>query len=101
MAKAKDLKLDKNNGDFVWTTDGDLLVGDSDQDHVQSIIESYVGHWKEFPLVGVGIERYIKSPSKRLIDLQREIKIQMQGDGYRVGQILLNNGNFLIDADRI
>lgn len=98
MTKAKDIKF--NLDDDIAYLDGDFLVSESDQDHVVSILESYVGHWKEFPLLGVGVERYNKS-SGRLIDLKREIKIHMQSDGYRVGQIIISEGKYYIDAERI
>lgn len=54
--------------DFQLDADGDLniaggdfTVGPSDVQHVEDIIESFAGMWKQNPLLGVGIKQFLNS----------------------------------------
>jgi len=85
MAKAHDIRLD-DNGDLFIDSGGDFEISESDTRHVDDIIDSYIGHWKEFPTVGVGIKRK-QSQSGSIQRVSREIKIQLIADGYRVDGI--------------
>ena len=76
--------------DFLLDADGDLLIqngdfviGLSDEDHMQDLIESFVGWWKEYPAVGVGIKQYQASAGQEQV-IERNIKLQLQGDGYDI-----------------
>lgn len=63
--------------------DGDFVIDESDMQHIEDIIINNVGTYKEFPLVGIGIDRYINA-SINPQALEREVKIQLQADGYEV-----------------
>lgn len=82
---------------------GDFKVADSDMQHIELICITDLGHWKEYPLLGVGIEKYISS-SGQMDALKRSINIQLASDGYKVSQILINGTNesfeYSIDATR-
>jgi hypothetical protein len=76
--------------DFLLDADGDLLIQDgdfvislSDEDHMQDLIESFVGWWKEFPAVGVGIKQFQASAGQEQV-IERNIKLQLQSDGYDI-----------------
>ena len=76
--------------DFAENTDGDMLifggdfvVSDSDQMHIQDTIIASAGWWKQYPQDGVGIDDYVKSNGQEQV-LAREIKLQLQNDGYTV-----------------
>jgi hypothetical protein len=98
MAKARDIKLEDND---LVIQNGDFVITDSDAQHVEDIIQAYVGHYKEFPLVGVGIDLYINSSGTQL-ELERLIRLQLEGDGYSVNNIIVeNDGKITIDAERI
>ncbi|RYD57295.1 MAG: hypothetical protein EOP56_08270 [Sphingobacteriales bacterium] len=69
-------------GDLLFSN-GDLASGDSDARHIRDTIYAYPGWWKEFPADGVGIQGYLNSGGRQQ-QLVREIKIQLQSDGYQV-----------------
>lgn len=64
-------------------TNGDLAVEDSGQQHVEMLLISNKGDWKNSPLTGVGITSYMnapESPSQRR-RLDKEIRLQLRFDG--------------------
>lgn len=85
MAKAKDIQLNEQNDLFIDST-GDFKIAESDTRHVDDIIDSYIGHWREFPSVGVGIKRK-QSQAGSLQVVSREIRVQLVSDGYSVKKI--------------
>ncbi|OXA83668.1 hypothetical protein [Flavobacterium columnare] len=76
----KDFVLDKDN-DLMFAN-GDFFVANSDQQHLELILNSQQGEWKENPDLGVNL---IKSQSG-LIDrfLKRNIKVQLEADGFDI-----------------
>jgi hypothetical protein len=98
MAEFKDIKLKDGDLDFF---NGDFSIGASDQQHVEDIIRAYVGHYKEFPTLGVGIDLYINASGSQL-EIQRSIKLQLESDGFKVNNVVVDQeGKILIDAERI
>ena len=97
--------------DFLLDADGDLLIqngdfiiGLSDEDHMQDLIESFVGWWKEYPAVGVGIKQYQASAGQEQV-IERNIKLQLQGDGYDIAIVRVTSTsdskfNIQIDGTR-
>lgn len=59
--------------------DDDLLSGDSDNQVIERILLSSPGHWKEFPLVGIGIWKYLQGTQSPQV-LQRNIQVQLKND---------------------
>jgi hypothetical protein len=98
MSKAQDIRLTEGDDLFV-TTDGDFDITESDTQHVDTIIDSWVGHWKEFPTVGVGIKRKL-AQSGNIQKVSREIKIQLTADGYNVKGIQIVNGEVYVTGKR-
>ena len=71
--------------DILYTSDlvikdGDFAIGLSDEQHIAHIIEAMPGHYKQYPLVGVGARLYINSPLDGVF--RRAVKVQLAGDGY-------------------
>ena len=98
MANARDIKLVDNDLEFQA---GDFVITDSDQQHIEDIVEAFQGSYKEFPLLGVGIRQYIGSAGAQ-DELQSLIQLQLESDGYTVNNIVLGDqGNIYIDAERI
>ena len=98
MAEFKDIKLIENDLDFL---DGDFAIGASDEQHVEDIIRAYVGHYKEYPTLGVGIDLYVNSSGSQL-ELQRNIKFQLESDGFTVNNVIVDQeGKVYLDAERI
>lgn len=99
MAKAYGILVD-DTCDLI-IENGDLKIGESDQQHVQFIFKARYGQFRQFPLVGVGIESYIKG-SINAQALKREIKVQLEADNYRVNEIsvgLDSSGELEISVD--
>jgi len=88
--------------DFKYETDlvidlGDFVLADSDQQNVQDIINAYKGNYKEFPLIGVGIDTYRNStpdPS----ELQSIVKKQLEADGFTVNSVTIIEKQIYVDA---
>ena len=81
------------NNDFVFKNtvviDGvetDLILGDSDAQHIEDTINANAGWWKENYTDGVGIQKYLKS--KNAPELSRSIKIELKKDGYDASPII-------------
>lgn len=93
-----DILLD-DDGDIAVSADGDFKVGESDDQHIELLINTYPGNWKEFPTAGVGIRDYILSAGKTNI-LKRSINVQLAADGYRnINVALKSNPNGHYDYD--
>lgn len=76
----KDILLNEDNSPQI--VNGDFVVGESDEQHVQHIIQAQKGDYKEFPSLGVDPIRYLKGGPRASADLQREITVQLEADGY-------------------
>lgn len=91
----KDLTLDTETGDLVFTN-GDLAIGDSDEQNAQLILDAEKGEYKEYPQVGVGLRKYLKSTGRER-EMRREIAVQLELDGYANASIETDNGTIKID----
>ena len=74
--------LEITNGDFI-------IDSDSSQQETDLIINTNLGNWFQFPLVGVGIINYLASPVNALT-LSNNIKKQLVNDGFIVDDISVN-----------
>lgn len=97
---AQDFLLDENYDLLI--TGGDFVIGASDNQHIQDIIQSYIGWWKQFPLVGVGIQSFVNSNGQDQA-LSRSIQIQLQSDGFTVQspQVIINPDQVIIQPNAI
>lgn len=82
-----DLKIE--NGDFV--------IESSDAQHIEDIINSFPGFWKQFPSCGVGLQQYLNSTGTQQ-QLKNAISSQLKQDGYIVKSVAVNE-NFEISVD--
>ncbi len=99
MALVKDFDLEDDLDIMIFN--GDFKVSFSDQNHVVLILETYLGSFKQFPLVGLGIRRF-EAASISPLELKREISVQLAADAYKVDQILVfPDYTYKISADRI
>lgn len=69
------------DADFI-ELNGDFKPGDPQNDWIRSILLSSPGHWKEFPLIGVGIWNYLQGTQSGQV-LQRNIREQIQSDVFK------------------
>ena len=93
---SKDIALDEN-GDLK-IVDGDFVIEESDQQHIMDIFSSFKGEFKEHPLVGFGATKYQKGVKKES-EFKRELKIQLENDGYKNPTIDLSEGFDKLNID--
>jgi sulfate adenylyltransferase subunit 1 (EFTu-like GTPase family) len=89
------------NDDLVFSSNGDLLINPSDEVHIEDTIKADVGWWKDNPIDGVGIIKWIGSPALKQ-KLQKKIQIELESDGYKVSNPFIKfepNGQLLINPN--
>ncbi|CAL2094715.1 hypothetical protein [Tenacibaculum sp. 190524A05c] len=94
----EDFKLDDSK-DLSFNK-GDLNIDNTDQQNIELILLSHKGSFKEFPILGVGITDYLKSPEiiSRL-RLENEISNQLEYDNFEIKEVDVNNlENIVIDG---
>jgi len=93
----RDFLLDEH--DNLLIDGGDWLVGDSDQQHVQLLLMSMPGEWKETPETGVGLAL----SQKGVIDgfIKRTIAVQLEADGFKLDNLEITEKGIIIDAKRV
>lgn len=95
----KDILLENND---LIIENGDFKIGESYQQSIELIIDSYLGHWKESPLCGVGVDLFLNSSGQQLA-LKRAISVQLEADGMINVNVTSNSSELLdltISADR-
>jgi hypothetical protein len=76
----KDFKLESN---ILTIKNNDLVIGQSDQQHISDLINSHLGWYREFPLVGASASDYINSPASDIPKFESAIKESLKSDGYQ------------------
>ena len=95
----QDLKLTDEQD--VAIENGDFKIVESDQDHILVILRSYLGAFKQFPMVGLGIDYYLASSTEQNV-IKRNMTVQLVNDGYRVNKITVRGGDqYFVDAERV
>jgi hypothetical protein len=102
MALVQDFILD-NTYDLV-IENGDFVIAPSDEQHINLLFKTTVGSWKQFPLVGIGID-YYQASAGQVDTLKRNINVQLTTDGYTITRLILqendiNTYEYYISADR-
>jgi len=87
MAAVKDILFES---DDLVIIGGDLKVEESDQMHIEHIIRADKGHFRQHPLLGVGIRKN-QNGTINPNQLKQDIKIQLIGDNYAVKQIVVTD----------
>lgn len=62
-----------------FEVEDDFKTGDPENNYIEYIVKSAPGHWKEFPVVGVGIFNYLQGTQSPQV-LQRAIQVQLKND---------------------
>ncbi len=85
--------LEDENGDLLIENE-DLVIGESDNDYINDIIVSGQGDYKETPLIGVFINKYLQSPFDISV-IEKAIKEQLKSDGYLQAKVTKDAQNKL------
>lgn len=100
---AKDFAVDPTDEDML-IVNGDFAIEESDQRHVQDILEAGKGEWREFPVLGVEIQRYLNGTGQVFdrTGLLKTIRVQLEYDNFDVKVLDINRAGIIsIDAKRI
>ena len=82
----QDFQLD-DDGDLN-IQNGDFVTAPSDVQHVEDIINSFIGEWKQYPILGVGLLQFLNSENPQ--QASTNIKQQLQSDGYSLQSVVTN-----------
>lgn len=92
--------------DFIIEDDleienGDFRIDEASQQNLTHILLSQKGSFKEYPILGVGLTRYINSPdSTARLRLENEIDKQLIYDNFNVKTLDVNDlKNIKIDGN--
>lgn len=92
----QDLLLDDDKN--LLCDAGDFSAGDSDAQHVDLLIASTKGMFKESPVLGSGLIHYLKKPDGSIREMKREINVQLATDGYKLTAMELDaSGDYKIE----
>ena len=83
----QDFKLDSN---VLVIKNNDLVIGESDQQHITDLINSHYGWFREFPLLGASASDYQNAPSTDLPKFESAIKEALKTDGYQKKKVKIN-----------
>ena len=60
--------------------EGDFFCGESTAQHLEFLLLSFQGEWKESPIIGGNIRHALNGNVSRALD--RHIRIQLEADGF-------------------
>lgn len=98
---ATDIMLDDDKDLLI--EGGDFVIDLADEQHIELILLSNKGQWRNSPLTGVGIFQFIGAPFtlKESDSLKQKIMLQLELDGYRKREIEIKSfSEIKIDATR-
>ncbi|MCT4613584.1 MAG: hypothetical protein N4A49_01765 [Marinifilaceae bacterium] len=71
--------------------DGDFVTGNSEQQHIDCIVEAPKGLLRQFPISGFGIKRFLKGSKDKLRQFERELKIELKSDVFSNPEVNIKN----------
>lgn len=77
--------------------DGDLLLDESEQFHINDIVIQNEGEQKQFPLLGVGALRFLNG-SETFDEIKKRIIVQLESDNFQIEEIVRAGDAFRIVA---
>lgn len=92
----KDIKFE----DDIIIVNGDFLLFDSEEVHIENILKANKGYFFETPLIGYGIIGDING-SKTTQEQKQDIRRQLTLDNYNVQLVQVNGSNISINAKRL
>lgn len=96
---AKDLKL-VNNDLYINPVTKDFELAEADTQHVENIIIAEPGWYKEFPLIGVGLQKYNRTTGKQQeLDRLIALNLKMDNKNLKVRSVLMPDGTFQFDIN--
>jgi hypothetical protein len=104
----QDIRIDNDNDLLIQ--EGDFQLEYSDERHIEHILTARKGHFRFYPLCGVGIMDMFNAPvsPQNAVKFRKRIVLQLELDGYVVSSVNIQkeysagkqNFKFNINADR-
>ena len=91
MANRQDILMDSEGNWMV--ENGDFVIGESDDQHVEILLASRKGMIRETPVIGAGITDFVNKQNIDLNGLEREITVNLQADGYKSKKLAFDENN--------
>lgn len=91
------------DGDLAVTETGDLLVDWSDAQHVDDLLLSNRGNWKQYPLAGAAIQRLANSKitGSDALTAKRLIAEALRYDDVKLNKLTIaTDGTIKLDSTR-
>lgn len=98
MAGVNDI-LRNSDGTFR-IVNGDYVFGDATPVFIKNILVASPGHYKESPIIGASVVRYVEGGSNKQI-VSREIKVALKADIFKKPIIDLSEFPSTIKVDNI
>ncbi|MEQ8685438.1 MAG: hypothetical protein RIE86_09100 [Imperialibacter sp.] len=86
---AQDILTDSEGN--ILIENGDFVIGDSEEQEIYELIFATKGDWKETPLAGFGVKRFLKGVTNEA-RFKSELKDEMKKDGKTGRKITFNDG---------
>ena len=88
--EVKDILLKDND---LWILNGDFVVGESDQQHIENILINAPGQFKQNPLIGVDLITSMNAANdgQSRNALRKKIQLHLESDNYTISKIDLSN----------
>lgn len=81
----KDIQVDERG--FLKVENGDFVIGPGEQQHIAHLLETHKGCLRGFPVLGFGINRFVKGTNNSLTRFKRELKIELENDVFPNAEI--------------
>lgn len=98
MAKPYDILLNSDD-ELQFSTEGDFVLGISEAQNLDHLINTVPGQVKTQPTTGVGMVRYIKK-RMNVIGLYGAVKSQLKADKWVNEDLHVNEQEVTINAER-
>ncbi len=86
----QDIIVDPNENNDLVVDQGDFYIAYSDFQHIAHIIEAEPGHYKQWPILGFGIRKYLNGPFDGTV--KRRLQLMLESDGFKTRRIVFVDG---------
>lgn len=92
---AKDIVMNPD----LEIADGDFVLQESENQDIQFILDAHQGEFRQWPLVGFGIEDWLLAPFD-LAKFRKGVSLQLRIDGFTQHEVLYQDGELIVSGQR-